>query len=78
MEKRVKEEVMLKVLSTLNEAQSRWHVAKEAISLGRGGLLKRMYELTGLSRPTILKGMKELKSGQDLSKIAEGKIRKEA
>ncbi|GFP28567.1 hypothetical protein HKBW3S33_01981 [Candidatus Hakubella thermalkaliphila] len=36
-----------------------------------------MSELTGLSRPTILKGMKELKSGQDLSKIAEGKIRKE-
>lgn len=76
MEKRIKEEVMLKVLSTLNEAQSRWYVAKEAISLGRGGL-KRMSELTGLSRPTILKGMKELKSGQDLSKIAEGKIRKE-
>jgi len=76
MEKRIKEEVMLKVLSTLNEAQSRWYVAREAISLGRGGL-KRMYELTGLSRPTILKGMKELKSVQDLSKIAEGKIRKE-
>jgi len=69
MEKRIKEEVMLKVLSTLNEAQSRWYVAKEAISLGRGGL-KRMYELTGLSRSTILKGMKELKSGQDLSRIA--------
>ncbi|GFP22254.1 hypothetical protein HKBW3S06_01481 [Candidatus Hakubella thermalkaliphila] len=36
-----------------------------------------MSELTGLSRRTILKGMKELKSGQALSKIAEGKIRKE-
>ena len=76
MEKRIKEEAMLKVLSTLNEAQSRWYVAREAISLGRGGL-KRMHELTGLSRPTILKGMKELKSVRDLSEIAGGKIRKE-
>lgn len=66
----------MKVLSTLNEAQARWYVAKEAISLGRGGL-KRMHELTGISRPTILKGMKELKSGQDLSRIVEGKIRRE-
>ena len=76
MEKRIKEEAMLKVLSTLNEAQSRWYVAREAISLGHGGL-KRMHELTGLSRPTILKGVKELKSVQDLSEIAGGKIRKE-
>lgn len=76
MIKKTEEKIILNVLATLNEAQSRWYAAKEAISLGRGGL-KRMHELTGLSRPTILKGMKELKSGRDLSKIAEGKIRKE-
>ena len=76
MAEKIDERNILNVLSTLNEAQSRWYVAKEAISFGRGGL-KIMHELTGLSRPTILKGIKELKSGQDLSKIAEGKIRKE-
>ena len=34
--------LMLKGLPTLNEAQARWYVAKEALALGRGGL-KRMY-----------------------------------
>lgn len=74
--KTIEEKIILKVLSTLNEAQARWYVAKEAIILGRGGL-KKIHALTGLSRPTILKGIRELESGQDLSKIAEGKIRKE-
>lgn len=76
MAKQINKRIILKVLSILNEAQARWYVAEEAISLGRGGL-KRMHELTGLSRPTILKGMEELKSGRDLLKIAKGKIRKE-
>jgi len=76
MAEEIDERNILTVLSTLNEAQSRWYVAKEAISLGRGGL-KRMHELTGLSRPTILKGMKELKSDQNLLKTAEGKMRRE-
>jgi len=56
----IADELMLKVLPTLNEAQSRWYVAREAICHGRGGL-KKMHELTGLSRPTILKGMQELR-----------------
>jgi Rhodopirellula transposase DDE domain len=56
----VADQLMLKVLSTLNEAQARWYVAREAICRGRGGL-QRMHELTGLSRPTILKGMRELR-----------------
>ena len=67
--------IIMKVLSTLNEAQSRWYVADKAISFGRGGL-KKMHELTGISRPTIMKGMKELKSNKDLSGQTEGKIRK--
>jgi len=75
MAEKIEEKIILNVLSTLNEAQARWYIAEKAISLGRGGL-KRIHELTGLSRPTILKGIKELKSGRDLSKAAEGKIRK--
>ena len=51
---------ILKILGTLNEAQARWFVAKEALTLGRGGL-KRLHELTGMSQPTILKGMRELR-----------------
>lgn len=61
----------LKFLNTLNEAQARWYVAKEAMSLGRGGL-KAMHELTGISRPTILKGMEELRSRRTL---VSGRIR---
>src|SRR5262249_6734604 len=57
------DQLMLKVLSTLNEAQARWFVAREAICRGRGGL-SRMHELTGLSRVTILRGMRELSQQQ--------------
>lgn len=57
--------LMLRFIKTLNEAQARWYVAKEAITLGRGGL-KMMHELTGISRPTILKGIEELKSKEKL------------
>jgi hypothetical protein len=53
--------LMLKVLGALNEAQARWYVAKEAVALGRGGL-KRLHELTGMSQPTILKGIRERRS----------------
>jgi hypothetical protein len=52
--------MILKVLSRLNGAQARLYVAKEAICKGRGGI-QRMHELTGLSRPTILKGISELR-----------------
>lgn len=52
--------ILLKVLETLNEAQARWYVAKEALALGRGGV-KAIHELTGISRPTILKGIRDLR-----------------
>ena len=52
--------IILKLLETLNEAQARWYVAKEALALGRGGL-KAMHELTRMSRPTILKGIRDLR-----------------
>jgi|GEM_PF-6674068 len=48
-----------KVLRTLNEAQRRWVVGREAIRHGRGGI-QRMVETSGLSKPTILKGIREL------------------
>ena len=56
---------MLRVLKTLDEAQARWYVAKEALARGRGGL-KELHELTGMSRPTILKGIRELQEGKRL------------
>lgn len=65
MAERIQKNIMLKVLDTLNEAQARWFVAREAMVLGHGGI-KKMSELTGLSRPTIIKGVKELKSRKKL------------
>lgn len=56
----------LRVLETLNEAQARWYVAREALARGRGGL-KAMHALSGLSRPTILKGIRELQQGARLN-----------
>jgi hypothetical protein len=65
----VTDKLMLKVLSTLNEAQARWYVAREAICRGRGGL-KTMHNITGMSRPTILKGIRELRQ-QKLLDVTE-------
>ncbi len=61
--------LVLKVLETLNEAQARWYVAKEAVAMGRGGV-KAMQELTGMSRPTILKGMRELAQNRALAETS--------
>jgi Rhodopirellula transposase DDE domain len=57
------EKLLLKVLGTLNEAQARWYVAREAIAQGRGGL-KAMHQLTAMSRPTILRGIREVRGGR--------------
>ena len=59
------DDLTLRVLDTLNEAQARWYVAREALVRGRGGL-KALHELTGMSRPTILKGIRELRAGTRL------------
>ncbi len=61
----------LTILRRLDEAQSRWYVAREAIALGRGGV-KTMQELTGMSKPTILRGIRELKEG----KLLDGRVRR--
>jgi Rhodopirellula transposase DDE domain len=59
------DDLMLKVLDALNESQARWYVAREVLARGRGAL-KAMYELTGMSRPTILKGIRELQGQKGL------------
>ena len=46
----------LRVLGTLNELQARVLVAQKALDEGRGGI-SRLSRLTGMSRPTIRKGM---------------------
>jgi hypothetical protein len=55
----------LKLLSTLNESNTRWYVAQKAIELGRGGI-KTVHELTKISKTTIIAGMKELNSQENL------------
>jgi len=63
-----------KVLSTLNEAQRRWLVGREALRRGRGGI-ERMVEASGLSKPTILKGIRELGAKRKLA-VEGGRVRK--
>ena len=55
----------LKVLATLDEARARWFVAQKAIELGRGGV-QHLPELTGRSRPTIQRGIRELQDEKPL------------
>src|SRR5713101_2077580 len=57
--------LMVKLLDTLDEAQKRWLVGREAMLLGHGGV-KRMCEVSGLSKPTVIKGVKELRSKRAL------------
>ena len=64
----------LHVLGTLNEAQARVFVAQKALEEGRGGV-SRLARLTGMSRPTILKGMAELEAGRLALRADKGRIR---
>ena len=65
--------VLIKLLDTLDEAQKRWFVGREAMLLGHGGI-KRMCEVSGLSKPTVIKGVKELQSRETL-RPGPGRIR---
>ena len=62
------------MLGTLNEAQARVFVAQKALEEGRGAV-SRLARLTGMSRPTILKGMAELDAGQVPARGDGGRIR---
>jgi hypothetical protein len=64
----------LRVLGTLNESQARLFVAQKALDLGRGGI-SHLCELTGMSRPTIHKGVAELRGKGRLLPVEAGRIR---
>lgn len=69
------EKYWLKVLSTLNEYQARLFVAQKALEIGRGGVTC-VARLTGLSKPTILKGASELKGRAPLLPAEAGRVRR--
>lgn len=46
----------LKLLPILNEAQLRWYAAEKALEMGHGGI-ECVHQWTGLSLPTIRKGV---------------------
>jgi transposase len=66
----------VKLLATLNEAQARWFVADKALDLGRGGV-SRLSQVTGMSRMTITKAIKELRRRGALRPAVTGRIRRE-
>src|SRR5690242_18361153 len=72
MASRAADRALVKLLGTLDEAQKRWFVGREALLLGHGGV-KRMCELSGLSKPTVLRGIRELKAQRPLRE--EGRVR---
>ena len=51
-----------KLFPLLNERQRRLDAAQKVLELGYGGL-KQVQDWTGLSRPTLLKGLAELRGG---------------
>jgi len=57
----------MKVYQTLPENIKRWVAAQKAIELGRGGI-KEICEVTGMSKTTLIKGMKEIKGNNNLQK----------
>lgn len=57
--------VWTRFFSTLNEPQRRWVAAARALDLGRGGL-QTVCRLSGLSPPAVIRGKRELLSGEPL------------
>ena len=53
-------------LAALSERERRHCVAHEVLRRGRGGLA-RLCELSGLSHPTILRGVREIRAGESPS-----------
>lgn len=62
-----------RLLARADEKQRRWTAAWEAMKLGRGGIL-RVSEITGISRRTISRGIKELTASG--APIAEERVRR--
>jgi len=63
------------VLGILNEFQPRFFVAERAVQLGYGGV-SRLSALTGMARPTIQKGIRELSGTGPVKPAAEGWMRR--
>lgn len=57
--------MLKRLLGALDEGQKRWFVGREALLLGRGGI-SQMCRATGLSKPTVQRGIKELRSRKAL------------
>lgn len=68
-------EITLRFLGTLNESQKRWFLAREAVLLGRGGI-RKICDLTGASKPTVIRGIKELKSESYKELLDQSRIRR--
>jgi len=64
----------LHVLGALNEAQARVFVAQKALAEGRGAV-SRLARLTGMSRPTIVRGIAELEAGGLPARSERNRIR---
>jgi len=65
----------LKLLGTLNEFQARLCLGQRALELGRGGI-SRLAALTGMSRPTIMRGAAEIAGGRAVAPPAPGRSRR--
>jgi len=68
MDKQTEDKIMT-MLPLLNEKQKRIYLASEAVVLGRGGL-KEISKLTGVSQATIIRGKKEILSGEPLDSLS--------
>ena len=64
----------LRVLGTLNEAQARVFVAQKALAEGRGAI-SQLARLTGMARPTIMKGIAELEGDRLPVATETGRVR---
>ena len=62
----------LRVYPDLNEAQRRWLAGAMALQEGWGGI-ERIRGMTGLSAPTIIKGLREVRSRKPLT--SHGRVR---
>jgi len=66
MEPQIEDKLWLRILPDLNESQRRWLAGIKALELGWGGI-KQVQKVTGLSAPTIIKGMHEVQAGKPLN-----------
>jgi hypothetical protein len=59
----------------MNEATARLWAGAEAKALGRGGVAA-VVRATGLSRTTVMGGMRDLDDAEQLERIANGQLRR--